>query len=438
MIYPKPRVGFCLLAHPFEDGYKDAIPLIQKANQFLSRTKIEIFSFEKPVTNISVAREAIHLFKQQNLDVLIIKLATWSDDYNALALVQALNLPVITWAIEGISRGSLCGCQQINSILYELGYHYDFVLGDAQDPETIDLIEQKVKAYGLIQYLKQVRIGILGNRTAGMTEIAYDEFEMRRLFGVEIVPLSIHRFITQLDFKDQQALDSEWQRITNRVGPIKVKKEDGLRSLAALAKIRLIMKEQQLTGLAVECYPDFMGLFCLSASLLADEGKIIGCEADVNAVLGQIILSYLSETPTHNTDLLHIYPDEQAVLLSHCGNGSFQIAKNCSEIELQSVRLADQGLCVLFPAKPGPMTLINLLGRRTTYRMCILEGDCIETSMEFAGNPLKFRLPISTDDFLELVKQNGFGHHWIGGYGKFHRELELLCKVAGITHKVYY
>jgi L-arabinose isomerase len=136
--------------------------------------------------------------------------------------------------------------------------------------------------------------------------------------------------------------------------------------------------------------------------------------------------------------LLHIYPNDQAILLSHCGNGSFHIARGYSDIELQSVRLADKGLCVLFPAKPGPMTLINLLGRRNTYRMCILEGDSIETTMEFAGNPLKFRLPMSTDDFLEMVKQNGFGHHWIGGYGKFCRELELLCKIAGLTYKCFF
>ena len=44
---------------------------------------------------------------------------------------------------------------------------------------------------------------------------------------------------------------------------------------------------------------------------------------------------------------------------------------------------------MLFPGKPGPVTLVNLVGRRGTYRMGVAYGQAVPTGMVFPGNPTK-------------------------------------------------
>ena len=51
------------------------------------------------------------------------------------------------------------------------------------------------------------------------------------------------------------------------------------------------------------------------------------------------------------------------VVFTHCGSGSHSLAEKPSDITLAHVRLMSQGVCSLFPARPGPVTLVNLLPR---------------------------------------------------------------------------
>jgi len=76
-----------------------------------------------------------------------------------------------------------------------------------------------------------------------------------------------------------------------------------------------------------------MGYACLAASLLADEGIAIGCEGDVNGVVGMLILALLTGQPTHNTDFLEALPDG-SVVFTHCGSGSHALAEHRWDITL--------------------------------------------------------------------------------------------------------
>ncbi len=103
-------------------------------------------------------------------------------------------------------------------------------------------------------------------------------------------------------------------------------------------------------------------------------------------------------------------------------------------IDLSPVRLANKGTSVLFSAKPGKVTLVNLVGRKDTYRMCIVEGEAVKTEMVFAGNRIRVKFPIPVNKFLDIVAENGFGHHWMIGYGNVKEELEDFCKLVGLRY----
>jgi len=158
---------------------------------------------------------------------------------------------------------------------------------------------------------------------------------------------------------------------------------------------------------AIGCYPHLMGKVCLAASLLAEQGTPIGCEGDINGALGMLLLTLITGEPVHNTDMLDPIPAHNSLVLSHCGSGGFSLACGREQITLGPVRLMNQGLCCLFTARPGPCTLINLIPTMDGYRMGVLYGEAIDTTMVFPGNPLEVRFASDYRSILSWIVSQG-------------------------------
>jgi len=54
--------------------------------------------------------------------------------------------------------------------------------------------------------------------------------------------------------------------------------------------------------------------------------------------------------------------------------------------------------------------------------------------MEFPGNPVVIKFEKPVEQINEEIMANGIGHHWMVGYGDFHKELERFCKIKGIRY----
>ena len=180
-----------------------------------------------------------------------------------------------------------------------------------------------------------------------------------------------------------------------------------------------------------------MGEYCLAFSLLSSEGFSCACEGDVNSLVLVWIMQNLSGMPTHHIDPLQLKEEENALIGSHCGSGAVEIAEDPKEIKLTHVRLANKGVCIQFPSKTGEITMANLIGRKGTYRMAIITGKAIKTTMEFPGNPIKIQFPFELDRFLDLVEIGGFGHHWVVAYGDISRELIRIAEMLNIKYTYF-
>ena len=172
-----------------------------------------------------------------------------------------------------------------------------------------------------------------------------------------------------------------------------------------------------LSAVAVGCYPHLMGKVCLAASLLAEEGMPLACEGDINGAVGMLMLMALAGAPVHNTDLLDPVPDQEAIVFSHCGGGAFSLAQGPDQITLGPVRLMNQGLCCLFTARPGPVTLLNIAPTVGGYRLGVLRGQALEAEMVFPGNPLLVQFEEGYRHVLQWIVGEGLGHHWMAAYG---------------------
>ena len=107
------------------------------------------------------------------------------------------------------------------------------------------------------------------------------------------------------------------------------------------------------------------------------------------------------------------------------------MAEDPSKITLAPVRLMDWGLCCLFPARPGPVTLVDIVPALDGYKMGVLFGEALRTEMVFPGNPLKVRFESDHREVLSWIAEEELGHHWMAAYGDFREELSDLAGMVG-------
>ena len=430
----KPKVGFFMLCHPCEEGREEAPSLFQKAIVQLEKLDLDVVAIEQIVEDENSTHRAAQEFKKEDVDVICLVEGTWSSDYLVLDILEEVDVPLITWGLPGIRKGSLCGIQQLDCVLKELRKPYKFIYGSIEEKEPYEEIERYAKAASLKRILRKTRLGLVGYRIRGMTEVTFDELELKSLLGPRVIHFGLNELEDGMAKVRHEEAERIWKEVKRKVGKVNVEEEEGIDSIRAYLVLKKWIGKEDLSGLAVECYPDFMGQVCLAYSLLGEEGIPGSCEGDVNSLVAMIILHLLTKVPVHNTDLLAVYPEDNSIVFSHCGSGAFSLAEEKKKINLSPVRLANKGICVLFPAKPGKVILVNLVGRKGTYRMCILEGEAVRTEMVFAGNPVKVKFPIPVNEFLEIVAENGFGHHWMIGYGSVKKELEDFCRLVGLRY----
>ena len=422
------------LAHPFEVGYSEAESLLNTTVKTITDAGFNCTNVNVVMHDLETVRAAAKKIKELDADVLLICIATWSEDHHLLDLLSYVDKPVILRAYPATDTGSLCCAHQIGAVFTDIGKGYEFVYGDA---DSVDCAEKTIKiasAYALANRMKKVRMGTVGGRVQGMTEIAYDEFSIKEKLGARVVNIDITEMIKCVTaISDEEAL-SLLEEKKDILAPCRVlsSKESMIESIKYYGALKSLTEKYDLEALSVSCYTAYMGKVCLGYSLLADEGIVASCEGDVTSALTMKILYELSGKPVNNTDLLYLDEKKNTILFAHCGSSGFSIAG--SEIELAPVRLAESGVCSRFIPKTGTVTAVNICGHGEKFRMAVMVGEAIPCGMEFPGNPTVIRFERDVNEINAEIMKNGIGHHWMVGYGDFREELKRFCAIQGIKH----
>jgi L-fucose isomerase-like protein len=424
-----PRVAVGSLCSPLEVGAQCAP---QAAQDLARRLKaagcdvLELGPVDTPERSVAAGRK----LAEEHIESVALAATSWYEDYLVLDLLEECSVPVLVWALPGMETGALCGAQQLTAYLKQLNHPYGCVYGPLEDQGSLRKAMALLRAVALKNLLRRARVGFGGYRVAGMSEVSANEFALKKSIGPRIVPLDMPRLLARAkEFPDDQA-QAGWQAVVSRSGACKVAASDGLDSVKVYLAVNELVETHRLDALTIGCYPHFMGRVCLASSLLADQGIPLACEGDVNGAVGQLLLTRLAGQPTHNTDWLEPLADG-TVVFSHCGAGSFSLAENARDVTLNPVRLMNSGVCALFTAKPGPVTLVNLLPLGDDYQLTVLEGEAVSTTMVFPGNPLRVHFPQPTTQIIDWIFAEGIGHHWMAAYGHYATEIRQWAGLCG-------
>lgn len=427
------RLGVTSVCSPLEVGAADAPALQRRLAASLAAAAsrpVEVFS-AAPVSDPASAAAAGRLFYDRRVDAVCAIAATWYEDYLVLDMLEECGVPVVAWGRPGMNTGALCGSQQLGFMLRQLGHPCILLYAEADNPAAAELALRYAAAASLRAQLRRARIGMLGHRVEGMTETTAHELALKKLLGPRVVSIDSQVFLERAARMPEAEARRRWNEVAARAGSVTCGEEAGVDSLRVYAALREVIDESGLAAVAVGCYPHLMGRVCLAASLLGEEGVPLACEGDVNGALGMLMLTRLTGAPVHNTDLLDPLPEENAIVFAHCGSGGFSLAARREEIILAPVRLMERGACARFPAKPGPVTLLNITAEQAGYRLAALYGEAVEAGMVFPGNPLAARFASPWQDVLAWIAREGLGHHWMAAYGDLRPELAHLAALTG-------
>ncbi|MFC1960736.1 hypothetical protein ACFLYO_08500 [Chloroflexota bacterium] len=427
----QPRVGVYAVYEPPEEGWENWEAQLQQITADLRQQGLAVIAAPEAVMDLPSMERVADFFATQHVDVLHALIICWSFDHYTIELQQRLGLPVIIRAIPGIRTGSIVGSQQLGNVLADIEVPHKLLYGPLGDTAQAEKTAAYAKACAIKKKLCGARLAVIGRRTEGMTPTAVDEVEILRLFGTRLINYGLDEIADRAAEISAEDAAAAWEKMSTGATSIMAQTEHGLNTARNYLVCQQLVEEQGLAAVSIGSYPQCQGTMCLPIAWLNEEGVPTGCEGDVNSTLNMLLLSLLSADPIHFGEMLGIDEEKNTLVTSHCGCGSPSLAGE-DGFTLHPVRLANDGVCIRFTAKPGPVTFVNLVGRKGNYRLCAFEGAAIPTEMVFEGNPLKFVMKTPFSTIWEQVAQHGCGHHWMTVYGHVTPVLAEYCQLAGI------
>ena len=166
-----------------------------------------------------------------------------------------------------------------------------FHCSSVSDPECDLQLDRMARVLKAVTQVLEARIGLIG--VEGKSEAA-ENFETR--FNAEITTIPMDEFesiVRSIDVEEAQKVAEEISKLIRFESP-KDKLVDVGRIYLAIKKVFI---EQKLDAMAIDCFPYLIkhGITpCLALAKLNEEGYLVACEGDVQALLSMIISSSLT------------------------------------------------------------------------------------------------------------------------------------------------
>ena len=376
-------------------------------------------------------------FSDKSLDALLIIPGNFTLDHVMPLLAKEIGLPTILWGMTTQEAwGAFVAVQQTQYPFKELGLEYIFVVGDLGSDRIWQRVIQYSQGAAIQRRLKGLRVGLMGWRAEGMSDVSFDELALRETLGVQVVNIGLTRYSRTIDSITSSEVEKTWKEI----GPgfdTSVIKDDvvkyGVRSYLAMHKIAT---DENLQAATVECFHDHLGSPCLGCSLFNDQGIAASCESDVPGAIIMAVGQILTGQPTFHVDIIKADLAENSSIWHHCGNMPTRLAASRAPLKLrpipEHIGPGAFGPTVQATLRPGPVTAANLVGRHGSMRVCAMEGEAVPYELEFPGSAAKILFPFPLAESLEKLGEAGYGHHFALIQGHVGRELGEWCHLSKV------
>lgn len=438
----EPTLGFVPIARSTFD-----VPLAAElAAQVRTRLSTAGFTLAGPDDLVITTEEAVDAARTLSatpLDLLVVFQATFADSTMITALVEAIDAPLIMWAVPEAPTGgrlrlnSLCGINLAGHALTRAGYQYDTIYGLADADVALNKIRTLARAGRVRRLLRGARIGRVGEHPDGFDTCRVDEDGLRQAFGVEVRQLDLPALFEKVRVTDPGPVAALRDTLNLRVGGLAEIDQAALHgTLSTYVRLRELAGQAELDGFAVRCWPQFFTdlgcAFCGAASLLNDEQVPASCETDVNGAVTQLILQWLSGEPAFDSDIVSFDMDANTAVFWHCGKAPLSMADPTVQPHATIHSNRQLPLLMEFPLKPGRVTLARLSEATGGFRLVIGGGEVIRAPISFSGTSGVVRFDGAAQKILDTILGEGLEHHLALTYGDHVDALIAFARMENI------
>ncbi|PKL14104.1 MAG: hypothetical protein CVV52_03275 [Spirochaetae bacterium HGW-Spirochaetae-8] len=420
------------------------------------------FIFTPLVVTIDDADQAGRLFKNENVDLVIFIMFTYSVDVISLQCLRHVeHVPILMFLRQSHSdidfnsnyeqtlrNSAMISASQLTGTFRKMNSFKNLkvFIGVDHKQDAYDSMYSFCKAYRTYLDLREMNIGIIGHVFRGMFDHEYDRTRVYGMLGPQVIDIQISHFLEaweQVEDADVEYFMQENNWIKKYtfidVGVDDFKKECRF----AIAYQRIIEKFR----LDAACYlgQHFVehktGCTGNLSNIFFGKNKQVmtNTEGDINGLVMMCIMNRL----TGQTPLFGEWGEfgirENAMQIMMHGYADLELAKDPSYVRItgtpENWGFTGAGFSVEFTAKPGIITVGHFIDDAATgWRMLICRAEALDVIKSIPCKDvtllLKPQMPIL--EFVRKILEKGFDHHAIICYGDVTEELGYLADLMHI------
>lgn len=405
------------------------------------------------------AKKTIELFLKSKIDAILIGTMNFGEELPVMSIIEVFkDKPIMLFGTKegdftknGCRRSdSFCGTLSISSGLHRRNKDFLF-LGIVFPEEKIfsDKIITFAQTINVIKNIKCAKIGIIGPRPNPFETCTINEAYLVSKFGIRIHNISLLSLSQEM--KEVKDDDSEIKKILEDVEARADCNQVNHNNLVKLAKMEKIIKnyikQEDLTALALSCWPDIPNLLgvspCLVTSRLTELGVPTACEADIYGAISMLIqyLASFGKDVPHFVDwTIQNQKEENKFLSWHCGNapmchadGNIKLANN--SVGEKAYGKENTECTVEFQLKEGKVSLNSFVEYNGNYKMLITNGEICNEAINLRGSWCWIKVANLNKLYDKLITE-GFTHHTSMVYNNYSEAISNFCDLVKIEKVV--
>jgi len=430
----------------------------------MARSGVEIVNLEL-VDSPEKAFSAGHRFREMDVDIIFLHVATYALSSTVLPVVRRAKTPVVILnlapgaAIDYASfnqlqdRGKMTGqwlawCQacsvpEIANVFQRSRIPFFQVTGMLQDDVAWCEIDAWISAAKVAHIMEHNRLGLMGHYYGGMLDIYSDLTLQCAVFGghMEIVEIdelaALRQEVTAAGIAERVREFHETFDIQPDCPAAELERAAGT-SVALDELVRrhnLGSMAYYYQGTGTPANEDAITSIILGTSLLTSRGIPVAGEYEVKNAQAMKIMDAFgaggSFSEFYATDF-----EDGVILMGHDGPGHLAIAEGRTKVRPLGVfhGKAGRGLSVEMSVRNGPVTLLSVVQTVDgKLKLLMAEGESTPGPILQIGNTnSRYRFPLGVRAFINAWNSHAPAHHCAIGVGHIAGKLEKLAALVGI------
>lgn len=412
------------------------------------------------VDSMDSADQAGRLFKDEQINLLILTECTYTPDYIVnQTLGRIPEIPLLIYVSqphggvdlesnyeETLRNSGMMSLVQLVAGLRKMGIyqHFEVVVGSIGDEEVYRQIDRYVQVVTIYNQLKSMTIGVVGHVFRGMFDFEYDKTMIKGKLGPHVMNIQISHL---LDLWEETNPEEESVRtLVERVNSDYEVKGLGPGDITNAARfavaLRKLVEKFRLDAIAllgqhyVEAKTKTTSY--LGVAELLNEGRVMAVtEGDVPGLIMMKIMRHLTKRTPFFGEWGEFDIFRNAMLIMGHGYLAPNEAKKGLPIRARPTPeqwgYEGHGFSFELTMNPGLATIGHIINDIHGWRMLISGGEIMDINPLPCGEcTVLVKLERPVKEYVEQLVKSGFPHHSIVVVGDVRHQLEQLADLMGV------